>query len=161
MKPVSLSLILRNVLFTLLQPGIVAGFVPYLLVRNKLQSLISHPVQFLQYVGIVIGFLGILIMTHCIIRFATHGQGTLSPADPTKRLVISGLYHYSRNPMYVGVMLILVGEALFCQSLSLWVYSAVIFTAFQLFIVFWEEPRLKNDFGEEYVDYCRKVRRWV
>ena len=161
MKPVSLSLILRNVLFTLLQPGIVAGFVPYLLVRNKLPYLTSHPFQFLQYVGIVIGFLGILIMTHCIIRFATHGQGTLSPADPTKRLVISGLYHYSRNPMYVGVMLILIGEAVFCQSVSLWVYCAVIFTAFQLFIVFWEEPRLKNDFGEEYVDYCRKVRRWV
>jgi protein-S-isoprenylcysteine O-methyltransferase Ste14 len=161
MKSVSLSLILRNVLFTLLQPGIVAGFVPYLLVRNKLQSLVSHPFHFLQYVGIVIGFLGILIMTHCIIRFATDGQGTLSPADPTKRLVISGLYQYSRNPMYVGVMLILIGEAVFCQSLGLWVYCAVIFIAFQLFIVFWEEPRLTNDFGGEYEDYCRKVRRWV
>jgi protein-S-isoprenylcysteine O-methyltransferase Ste14 len=161
MKPVSRSLFLRNLFFTLLQPGVVAGLIPYLIVRNTFRSLFSASFQAQQYSGIVIWMLGILIMTHCIIRFATDGQGTLSPADPTKRLVISGLYNYSRNPMYVGVMLILIGEAVFCQSAHLWIYSGIIFIAFYLFTVFWEEPRLRNDFGEEYVAYCRKVGRWV
>jgi protein-S-isoprenylcysteine O-methyltransferase Ste14 len=161
MKPGSLSLILRNLFFTLLQPGVVAGLVPFLLIRKNRQTLFSDPFEFHQYIGLVIWFIGILIMTHCIVRFATDGQGTLSPADPTKRLVIRGLYRYSRNPMYVGVMLILLGEAVFCQSAGLWIYCGIIFIAFNLFIVFWEEPRLQKDFGTEYELYCQQVRRWV
>lgn len=112
------SLILRNLLFTILQPGLVMSF-------------------------------------------AVKGQGTLSPADPTKRLVTTGLYRFSRNPMYVGVMMILIGEAAFFQSTDLWVYSLVVFIAFNTFILFFEEPRLRKDFTEEYNKYCQQVRRWI
>ena len=100
-------------------------------------------------------------MLHCIVNFAIKGRGTLSPADPTKRLVINGLYKYSRNPMYIGVILILVGESIFSRSQSLWIYSLIIFIAFNVFIVGFEEPRLRSDFGEEYRAYCKKVRRWM
>jgi protein-S-isoprenylcysteine O-methyltransferase Ste14 len=85
----------------------------------------------------------------------------LSPADPTKKLVISGLYKFSRNPMYIGVMLILVGECAFFSSISLLIYSTFVFIAFNLFILFHEEPRLENDFGAEYQQYRKTVRRWL
>ncbi len=87
---------------------------------------------------------GIIITLLCIIRFATEGRGTLSPADPTRELVIAGLYKYSRNPMYIGVMSILAGECLLIPATALIVYSAFVFLAFNLFIIFYEEPRLKK-----------------
>ena len=99
-------------------------------------------------------------MFHCIIRFAVEGRGTLSPADPTKKLVIKGLYGFSRNPMYVGVMMILIGEATFFQSGSLCIYLLFIFLAFNVFILLFKEPRLHEEFGEDYRTYCQKVRRW-
>lgn len=104
---------------------------------------------------------GFFIMLICIVRFATEGKGTLSPIDPTKKLVVKGLYNYSRNPMYVGVILLLVGEAFFWQSLMLAGYSTLVFIGFNLFIIFHEEPRLKRDFKDEYKAYCEKVRRWI
>lgn len=100
-------------------------------------------------------------MFHCIVRFAIDGLGTLSPADPTKRLVTFGLYRFSRNPMYVGVMMILLGEVVFTQSAYLLFYSIGIFVLFNLFIVYREEPRLKKDFGQDYETYRKTVRRWI
>ncbi|HVE61684.1 MAG TPA: methyltransferase, partial [Chitinophagaceae bacterium] len=66
-----------------------------------------------------------------------------------------------RNPMYVGVTMILIGEAIFFQSVNLWIYLIFVFIAFNIFILLHEEPRLRKDFGEEYRQYCQKVRRWV
>ena len=86
---------------------------------------------------------------------------TLSPADPTKRLVTRGLYKFSRNPIYVGVMMILIGEAIFFQSYDLWVYLLFTFVSLNLFVMLIEEPRLRKDFGEGYYQYCQKVRRWL
>jgi protein-S-isoprenylcysteine O-methyltransferase Ste14 len=156
-----ISLYLRNLFFTILQPGVVAGLVPYLLIRVDEKEKILQSFQILQYTGIFLFVIGFLIMMNCILNFAIHGKGTLSPADPTKQLVIAGLYKYSRNPMYVGVILMLIGEAFFFQSGRLCIYSILIFLVFHLFIVFFEEPRLKKDFGAEYDQFCNKVRRWV
>ena len=156
-----ISLYLRNLFFTILQPGVVAGLVPYLLLRVDYKEKILLPFHLLQYTGLFFFALGFLVMMNCILNFAIYGKGTLSPTDPTKKLVIAGLYKYSRNPMYVGVVSMLVGEAVFFQSGRLGVYSIVIFLIFHLFILFFEEPRLKKDFGAEYEHYCKKVRRWV
>ena len=76
-------------------------------------------------------------------------------------LVTSGAYALTRNPMYVGVLLILLGEAIFFNVESLWSYTIFIVIIFTIFIVFVEEPRLRRDFGEEYTEYCKKVRRWI
>ena len=156
-----LSLLLRNLFFTILQPGIVAGLIPYWILGDKLNKAFSQSLQFYQYLGILLFVIGLVIMFDCIIRFAVEGRGTLSPADPTKKLVIKGLYKYSRNPMYMGVMLILTGEAVFFKSTGLWIYLLFIFIAFNLFILLVEEPRLRRDFGEDYYQYCQKVRRWL
>lgn len=97
----------------------------------------------------------------CVWRFPFEGKGTISPLDPTKELVTHGLYRYSRNPMYVGAVLLLIGEAVFFRSWVLAGYAAVIFLAFHTFILFHEEPRLKRVFGGQYDEYRRTVRRWI
>jgi len=154
------SLFIRNFVFTVLQPGVVAGLIPWLILGDKVNS-ISKPIQWYQYFGFIIVAVGFIVMINCIISFAIKGKGTLSPADPTKKLVVTGLYNYSRNPMYVGVILILIGEALFFQSTKLLLYSILIYTAFYFFIILFEEPRLRKDFGQEYINYCKKVRRFI
>lgn len=155
------SLFLRNLIFTILQPGMVAGLIPYLILRNKVDDPFSGPLDFYKVFGVLLFLTGLIIVFDCIIRFAIQGQGTLSPADPTKKLVITGLYKFSRNPMYVGVLLLLTGESIFFHPNSLWIYSLFIFCMFHLFVLFVEEPRLRRDFGEEYDQYCQKVRRWI
>lgn len=154
------SLFFRNLLFTILQPGLVAGYVPYLILGRLKRNSAFSEFGITQGIGLALFVLGFIIMIHCITFFAIKGRGTLSPADPTKKLVVSGLYKFSRNPMYVGVMSMLIGEAIFFNSFDLWIYSALIFVAFNLFISFVEEPRLKRDFGEEYLSYRQKVRKW-
>ncbi len=157
----TISLLLRNLFFTILHPGLVAGLIPYWILGNKAANSFAKPLHSHQYLGILLFITGSVVLFNCIIRFAVEGRGTLSPADPTKRLVITGLYRYSRNPMYVGVMMILIGEAIFFQSGDLWIYLSCVFVFFNLFIMLIEEPRLRRDFGEDYYQYCQKVRRWV
>jgi len=156
-----LSLLLRNLIFTILQPGLVAGLIPFWLLREKANGIFVQRFQFYHYSGAMVFVVGLIIMLSCIISFAVKGRGTLSPADPTRKLVITGLYRFSRNPMYVGVMLILIGEAIFFQSDSLLIYLLVVFITFNIFILLREEPRLRKDFGEEYSRYCEQVRRWI
>lgn len=156
-----ISLLLRNLFFTILQPGMVAGFIPYWIVRHQLDEILQRPVGILQFIAILLFATGFIITIMCILRFALEGKGTLSPADETKQLVIGGLYLYSRNPMYVGVMLMLIGEALFTTSGKLWIYAIFIFTCFYVIILIHEEPRLQRDFGDQYTAYRKKVRRWL
>ena len=156
------SLFLRNIFFTIIHPGLVAGLFPFWILGTKTyKEEITEHFGFHKYLAIVIFFIGLTILLSCIIRFAVEGRGTLSPADPTKRLVIKGLYKYSRNPMYVGVMLILIGESVFFSSGNLLIYSLFVFIGFNLFVIFVEEPRLKKDFTSEYLNYCKQVRRWL
>ncbi|WP_411275300.1 methyltransferase family protein [Daejeonella sp.] len=110
------SLLLRNLFFTILQPGIVAGLIPFLILGDGANYILTQPLLFHHYLGTTVFVIGFVIMMTCIISFAVKGRRTLSPADPTKRLVITALYKFSRNPMYVGVTMILMGEAIFSQS---------------------------------------------
>ncbi|MBL7791369.1 MAG: isoprenylcysteine carboxylmethyltransferase family protein [Saprospiraceae bacterium] len=156
----SFFLFLKNLFFTLLQPGIVAGVVPYFFIKK---FKITYPENsFAQNaLAIAVGLAGLILMLDCIRRFASEGKGTLSPADPTRQLVVTGLYRRTRNPMYLGVMGILVGEALFWNNKWLWLYAGIIFLLFHCFIIFREEARLLRDFGEAYGEYRKNVRRWL
>lgn len=155
------SLVLRNLFFTILQPGVVVGLIPYWILGRNFSDTFKEPFTLLQYAAIVLFATGLAILLYCIGLFAVKGKGTLSPADETKRLVISGLYKHSRNPMYIGVTLMLVAEAIFFSSASLWIYTAIVFLCFNLFIILHEEPRLKRDFGAEFDHYRKSVRRWL
>jgi len=156
-----LSLFIRNFLFTILQPGLVAGLIPLWITGFRINNMFDEVWHLHHYIGTIAFLIGFVIMLWCIISFAVKGRGTLSPMDPTKKLVISGLYKFSRNPMYVGVILILIGEVIFLQSVGLGIYSLFVFVAFNIFTMLVEEPRLRKDFGEEYERYYENVRRWI
>jgi protein-S-isoprenylcysteine O-methyltransferase Ste14 len=155
-----MSLFLRNLFFTILQPGIVALFIPFWLSGESLNTLFAHPFASNHFLGLSVFAVGSVLTLICIANFAIRGRGTLSPADPTKKLVISGPYRFSRNPMYVGVTMMLIGESIFFQSYTLGAYTLLIFIAFYMFIVLFEEPRLHDYFGSEYEAYTKTVPRW-
>lgn len=113
-----------------------------------------------QVAGMVVAAVGATLALWCILTFALIGRGTPAPFDPPRRLVARGPYRCVRNPMYIGAGLVLSGAALFYGTTALWVYAAACFVAVHLFVVLYEEPTLRRIFGEEYVAYCRRVRRW-
>ena len=152
-------LYLKNTFFTILQPGIVAILVPYLVYAYIPNEFSSGPA--IRGIGVLFLCLGVLILFWCIWSFIHLGKGTISPADPTTSLVHKGLYKYSRNPMYLGVTAMLIGEALVWNSISLLIYSIIVWGLFHLFVIYFEEPRLKRDFGDSYLEYLAKVRRWI
>jgi protein-S-isoprenylcysteine O-methyltransferase Ste14 len=155
------SLYLKNLFFTIIHPGLVVGLIPYWILGPKWKQQFSLPFNFYQYLGTPLFLIGLFVLLHCIIRFAVVGRGTLSPIDPTKKLVISGIYRYTRNPMYFGVLMMLIGEALFFKSYQMGIYLLIIALIFNFFILVIEEPRLRRDFGDDYFQYCSKVRRWL
>ncbi|MEJ1242447.1 isoprenylcysteine carboxylmethyltransferase family protein [Chryseolinea sp. T2] len=148
----------RNLFFTILQPGMVAVVIPWWIAVG-LPAYETWNTQ--SWAGLILFTIGSVITLACIYSFATRGAGTLSPADPTTKLVVSGLYRYSRNPMYVGVSLMLLGDSLFLQKQSVWIYAIVVFAAFNIYVIAFEEPRLRKDFGEDYDTYRKNVRRWL
>ncbi len=103
---------------------------------------------------------GVAIYGWCAWDFTFAGRGTPAPIDPPKELVLRGLYRWSRNPMYVGVLSVLAGETVLFLSLPLLVYALLVLTMFQIFIVLYEEPHLRRTFGASYADYCSRVPRW-
>jgi protein-S-isoprenylcysteine O-methyltransferase Ste14 len=155
------SLWLRNFIFTVLHPGLVAGLFPYWILGDELGNIFNLPYQLHHFIGLILFLSGVSLLFYCIFLFVVMGHGTLSPADPTQHLVAKGVYQYSRNPMYIGVLVILTGEVIFTISLSLLLYTMFIFIMFNLFIIYIEEPRLRRDFGAEYSAYTQKVRRWI
>jgi protein-S-isoprenylcysteine O-methyltransferase Ste14 len=131
-------LALRSLLWTFLLPGFFAFYVPW------------------RYIG-----LGAVLLAGCIYEFARSGRGTLSPLDPPRHLVVRGLYRYVRNPMYLSVTMIVLGEILLTRSSALASYWVIWFISVNLFVMGYEEPTLSREFGSEYDEYCRRVGRWV
>ncbi|HKA57653.1 MAG TPA: isoprenylcysteine carboxylmethyltransferase family protein, partial [Gemmatimonadales bacterium] len=101
------------------------------------------------------------LLAACIWEFASRGRGTLSPVDPPKELVVQGLYRYVRNPMYLSVSTMLLGEALLARSIALLGYWAIFFAAANLFVIVYEEPILRRQFGDSYERYTKHVGRWL
>lgn len=114
-----------------------------------------------QVGGFLIGSLGFALALWCVLTFAIIGRGTPVPFDPPRRLVVRGPYRFSRNPMLIGVTLTLLGAALIYSSLAILGYAVILFLVVTAMIFGYEEPHLKETFGEEYEDYCRRVRRWI
>lgn len=153
-------LFLRSLFFTILLPGSITVLFPYLILSARRPSILPHW-GLLQTLSLLPITVGASILFRCIWDFAVVGRGTLAPVDPPKDLVVRGLYRYVRNPMYVGVMLVLVGEAaLFGTSTLLW-YAALVGAGFHTFVCLYEEPALEAQFGESYRRYKHRVGRWV
>ena len=150
---------LRTFLFTILAPGTVTVLIPYLLLSARRGGVaVLGPLRFLGFAPLL---LGVAIYVWCARDFATRGQGTPAPYDPPRRLVMSGFYQFVRNPIYVGVLLIVLGEAILFHAPALLPYAALLFLAFHLRVLSYEEPTLRRMFGEAYVRYCAAVPRWL
>lgn len=148
-------LLLKNLLFTFLVPGTVAGLVPWLLVGGG--SLAGGP---LLVVAALLFALGVSIYAWCVWDFASFGRGTPAPIDAPVKLVVRGLYRYTRNPMYVGVLTTILGWAALGASPGVLVYAVLVWGMFQGFVLLYEEPHLEREFGEEYTAYKLRVPRW-
>ncbi len=151
-----MKLLLKNLLFTVLVPGTVAVYIP--LVASRGDSPASGP---LLGIGIALLTLGVAVYVWCVWDFATRGAGTPAPIDAPKRLVIRGLYSYSRNPMYVGVLIAILGWTAVFGSVDLLLYAAAVGTLFHLRVVLYEEPHLRGEFGDEYETYRASTNRWL
>ncbi|MGZ5525812.1 MAG: methyltransferase family protein [Methylomonas sp.] len=147
-------------LFTLLVPGTVILYIPYSLVSGGPDKLIQPTNLFLVIPAGICMLIGTAIYLRCAWDFAVEGLGTPAPIDPPKNLVVAGLYRRTRNPMYQGVILLLLGECLWLSDTALLIYALSIAAAFHTFVVLHEEPALRNRFGDSYTDYCNKVPRW-
>ena len=151
-----MTLFLKNLAFTVLVPGVVAVVVPFLLAGRP----VFEP-RWPIVIALPIAVLGCAMYTWCVWDFAFFGRGTPAPIDAPRKLVVHGLYRFTRNPMYVAVLAIIMGWAIHLAEASLLIYWIVVAVAFHLFVVFYEEPSLRRAFGREYDDYRAAVGRWI
>ncbi|MGD0755482.1 MAG: isoprenylcysteine carboxylmethyltransferase family protein [Bacteroidales bacterium] len=111
--------------------------------------------------GLLFIAFGLYIMLRTISAFIRIGKGTLAPWSPTRRLVIDGMYMYVRNPMILGVLIVLAGESTALLSLNIFLWALLFFIINNIWFVFYEEPDLGKKFGREYEEYKRNVPRWI
>lgn len=149
--------VVNTLLFTIVVPGTVAILIPRWLSGGFVWPA-SRP---LTWIGAAAFAAGAAIYFRCAWEFAVRGLGTPAPIAPTKYLVTTALHRYVRNPMYLGVFLVLVGQILIYRSLKLLGYAAIFCLAVELFVVFYEEPTLRKQFGASYEEYRRCVPRWI
>lgn len=135
----------------------VAGYIPLALLRRGPQI----ETGILAYLAFPLWFLGGTILLWSFWNFLHEGRGTPAPIDPPKELVATGFYRYVRNPMYVGVFLLVLGHFLWFGFLWLLVYLAIVFLIIHTFVTTYEEPTLKRKFGASYEEYLKRVPRWI
>lgn len=152
------SAILGSAVFFIAAPGVVAGLAPWLLTGRYGQPLASWPLVIAGSALIAIS-LGVLL--HAFAGFALEGLGTPAPIAPTDRLVIGGIYRHVRNPMYVAVLSIIIGQALIFASSQLAAYAAIMGAVMATFVRVYEEPVLVRQYGAEYETYRANVPGWL
>jgi protein-S-isoprenylcysteine O-methyltransferase Ste14 len=152
--------ILGTAAFLILAPGIVAGFIPWWISRWHLQPPFRGFTPFRAF-GVLLIAGGVVVVLDSFIRFALQGIGTPAPVFPTRHLVVNGFYRYVRNPMYVAVTALILGQAFLFGSLHLLGYALLPWLAAHLFVLIYEEPTLRRSFGAEYETYCANVPRWI
>ena len=149
-----------SVFFLLLAPGTVAGLVPWWISRWRMLPPFFGFAA-VRVVGVALIMVGIPVVLDSFARFALEGVGTPAPVAPPERLVVGGLYRFVRNPMYVGVLAVILGQALLLGNVRLLEYGATVWLVFYLFVVSYEEPALRQKFGADYNKFCANVPRWI
>jgi protein-S-isoprenylcysteine O-methyltransferase Ste14 len=147
-----------SVLFFIFVPCVVAGLVPFLL-TDRYRSPISTQPAVVIAAGILI-LAGLVVLIHAFVRFAVEGLGTPAPMAPTARLVVGGVYRHVRNPMYLAVLSIIIGQSLLFGATSVAMYGAMVAAAVVSFVRHYEEPLLAQRYGADYEAYRRAVPGW-
>ncbi len=154
--PRTLSLIIRNVVFTVVVPGLGGAWLPWRLLTRD-----GGKVAPAAWEATPVIALGIVLYVWSVANFAAVGDGTPGLWDSPRRVVASGPYRWVRNPIYVSALLIVLGEAWLFLSPRLLAYAGGMAVFFYLFVAGYEEPTLRRRFGDAYLDYRRAVPRWI
>jgi|HubBroStandDraft_1064217.scaffolds.fasta_scaffold528447_1 protein-S-isoprenylcysteine O-methyltransferase Ste14 len=152
--------IVGSSVFLVIAPGFVAGLAPWWISHWRLEAPLLGTALF-RFVGGALIALGLVGLLDSFGRFALQGLGTPAPVFPTRHLVITGLYRYVRNPMYVAVVSTIIGQALVFGNVKLLEYGGLVWLLFHLFVLAYEEPTLRSSFGPEYKLFCTEVPRWM
>jgi protein-S-isoprenylcysteine O-methyltransferase Ste14 len=152
--------ILGSAIFFFVAPLTIAGLIPLSVSGSHLRPPLLGLAE-IRIVGAGLVVLGLVPVLESFGRFALVGLGTPAPIAPPKHLVVSGFYRFVRNPIYVGVVTIILGQALILGDVNLLIYGAIVWLAFHLFVLVYEEPTLRETHGEEYKAFCAKVPRWI
>lgn len=149
-----------SVLFLVVVPGTLAVLVPWWLTGWQVQTPAAHwaPIRLL---GAILCLVGGAVLLHSFVRFVMEGVGTPAPIAPTQRLVVTGAYRYVRNPMYLAVTAVIVGQALLLGALWLLIYGLGFVVVTASFVHWYEEPKLVQQFPRDYPTYRAHVRGWV
>jgi protein-S-isoprenylcysteine O-methyltransferase Ste14 len=150
--------LLGSAIFLVIAPGTLAVYLPWYFTQWQFEPPLLPVARGLGGVLIVAG---LPILLDSFARFALQGLGTPAPVMPPERLVVTGLYRHVRNPMYVAVTALIVGQGLLFGSVTVLEYGAVVWAGFFLFVVAYEEPALGEQFADEYKRYRANVRRWL
>jgi protein-S-isoprenylcysteine O-methyltransferase Ste14 len=151
------SAALGSVVFLLVTPGTVCGLLPLLITGWRRPD---DPVPWVDGFGWLLVLTGAAVLVHAFVAFAWHGRGTPAPVAPTERLVVQGAYRYVRNPMYVAVLAIVLGQVLLFASWGLFAYLVVLAGTVDAFVHAYEEPTLREAYGPAYDEFCEQVPRW-
>lgn len=152
---------IKSILFDLVYGSVLIAFFLLSINLNIRLGLpvLSHPL--LDLLGIIFIFTGAVTYIYSFYLFKSLGKGTPVPIEPPKKLVIAGLYKYTRNPMYLGIFSIILGGFFIFGYFLLLIYAFLYLFLINLFVIFYEEPKLKELFGKEYSDYIKYVPRWL
>jgi len=152
--------VIGSAVFLIIAPGFVAGLAPWWITHWQVEAPFFG-LPLLRWVGALFIALGAIGLLDSFVRFALQGLGTPAPVFPTRHLVVSGLYRYVRNPMYVAVVSTILGQGLIFGSVRLLEYGGLAWLVAHLFVLFYEEPTLRASFGSEYEAFCAEVPRWI
>ena len=151
----------KTLVFTILVPGMIGGLTPWLLAQGAAQGSTPQGSSVWLAVGLLLLVVGVGLYLWCAGAFTFIGKGTPAPIDAPKALVVQGPYRWVRNPMYIAVLLVILGQALLFRASLLVGYALLFWLIVHAFVVFVEEPSLRDQFGSSYDDYLRRVPRWI
>lgn len=152
--------IIGSAVFFVFVPLVLAGLIPWWMTHWQFQPPLLDLVS-TRFIGAAMILGGIPGLLDSFKRFALEGLGTPAPIAPTQHLVVSGLYRYVRNPIYVSVTAVVLGQALLFGDWRLLIYGGLFWLACHLFVLAYEEPTLQQTFGKEYETYRANVPRWI
>src|SRR5215207_10214893 len=152
--------ILGSAFFFVVAPCTLAGLIPWSITRWELRPPFFG-LELTRVVGVILILAGVPGLADSFARFALQGLGTPAPIAPTQNLVVTGLYRYVRNPIYVAVVAVILGQAVLFGDWRLMTYGALMWLAFHAFVLAYEEPVLAESFGAQYEDFRANVPRWI
>ena len=146
--------------FFLVAPGTIAGLLPFLITRWRMAEPLLG-LEITRWPGPILLAAGLVVIVDAFVRFVREGRGTPAPVAPPRLLVVRGPYRWVRNPIYLAIESVIVGQALVFASSGLLVYGALVALAFHAAVVVYEEPTLRRQFGADYEAYVAAVPRWM